>query len=156
MRVVEVACGGDEDPQREPSEAEKQSAEEFLMQRRTTTPDQPSAVKHQKFRDLLSVSTTSTLPVGAIHADIVRVLKLLELEYQETRGGFRCTAIATCSRLEENVSFWLVMPFIPTLSLQFEVLVVKVPLLRLHGIQFKKLPGCTSAYKNVAQPILKN
>ena len=41
-----------------------------------------------------------------------------------------------------------------SLSLRFEVFVVKVPLLSLHGIQFKKVDGGTWQYKNMAQKIL--
>ena len=38
--------------------------------------------------------------------------------------------------------------------LRFEIFVVKVPLLSLHGIQFKKVDGGTWQYKNMAQTIL--
>lgn len=38
--------------------------------------------------------------------------------------------------------------------LVFEILIVKVPLLQLHGIQFKKVDGGTWQYKNMAQTIL--
>lgn len=41
-----------------------------------------------------------------------------------------------------------------SMSLRFEVFVVKVPLLSLHGIQFKKVDGGTWQYKNMAQKIL--
>lgn len=40
------------------------------------------------------------------------------------------------------------------LTLRFETVVVKVPLLSLHGIQFKKVEGGTWQYKNMAQKIL--
>ena len=38
--------------------------------------------------------------------------------------------------------------------LKFEIVVVKVPLFSLHGIQFKKVAGGTWQYKNMAQKIL--
>ena len=38
--------------------------------------------------------------------------------------------------------------------LRFEIFIVKVPLLSLHGIQFKKVDGGTWQYKNMAQTIL--
>ncbi|KAK4634932.1 Protein kinase [Fulvia fulva] len=41
------------------------------------------------------------------------------------------------------------------MMLKFEILVVKVPLLSLHGVQFKKVEGGTWQYKNMAQKILK-
>ena len=40
------------------------------------------------------------------------------------------------------------------MTMRFEIFVVKVPLLSLHGIQFKKLDGNTWQYKNMAQTIL--
>jgi hypothetical protein len=41
-----------------------------------------------------------------------------------------------------------------SMDLVFEVLIVKVPLLQLHGLQFKKVDGGTWQYKNMAQAIL--
>ncbi|RMZ68919.1 kinase kin1 [Pyrenophora seminiperda CCB06] len=41
-----------------------------------------------------------------------------------------------------------------SMNLVFEILIVKVPLLTLHGIQFKKVDGGTWQYKNMAQTIL--
>ncbi|KXT04440.1 hypothetical protein AC578_3623 [Pseudocercospora eumusae] len=40
------------------------------------------------------------------------------------------------------------------MTLRFEIFIVKVPLLSLHGIQFKKVDGGTWQYKNMAQKIL--
>jgi serine/threonine protein kinase KIN1/2 len=39
-------------------------------------------------------------------------------------------------------------------NLEFEIFIVKVPLLSLHGIQFKKVDGNIMIYKNMAQRIL--
>jgi len=41
-----------------------------------------------------------------------------------------------------------------SMVLVFEVLIVKVPLVQLHGIQFKKVDGGTWQYKTMAQTIL--
>ncbi|KAF2761723.1 protein kinase kin1 [Pseudovirgaria hyperparasitica] len=41
-----------------------------------------------------------------------------------------------------------------SMILRFEIVLVKVPLLSLHGIQFKKVDGGTWQYKNMAQKIL--
>ncbi|KAF2031958.1 serine/threonine protein kinase-like protein Kin1 [Setomelanomma holmii] len=41
-----------------------------------------------------------------------------------------------------------------SMVLDFEILIVKVPLFSLHGIQFKKVDGGTWQYKNMAQRIL--
>ena len=40
------------------------------------------------------------------------------------------------------------------MALKFEIFVVKVPILSMHGIQFKKVDGGTWQYKNMAQTIL--
>ncbi|KAF2428617.1 Pkinase-domain-containing protein [Tothia fuscella] len=42
-----------------------------------------------------------------------------------------------------------------SMALRFEIFIVKVPLLSLHGIQFKKVDGNMMHYKNMAQEILK-
>lgn len=42
-----------------------------------------------------------------------------------------------------------------SMILEFEILIVKVPLLSLHGIQFKRLAGGTWQYKNMADQILR-
>lgn len=39
--------------------------------------------------------------------------------------------------------------------LNFEIIIVKVPILALHGIQFKRMAGGTWQYKNMADKILK-
>jgi len=39
--------------------------------------------------------------------------------------------------------------------LKFEILVVKIPIIGLHGVQFKKVEGNMMHYKNMAQEILK-
>jgi hypothetical protein len=42
-----------------------------------------------------------------------------------------------------------------SMVLEFEIFIVKVPLLSLHGIQFKRLAGGTWQYKNMADQILR-
>jgi len=42
-----------------------------------------------------------------------------------------------------------------SMILEFELLIVKIPLLSLHGIQFKRLAGGTWQYKNMADQILR-
>ncbi len=39
--------------------------------------------------------------------------------------------------------------------LQFEIIIVKVPILALHGLQFKRMSGGTWQYKSMAEQILK-
>ncbi|KAI9674545.1 MAG: serine/threonine-protein kinase KIN2 [Caeruleum heppii] len=43
-----------------------------------------------------------------------------------------------------------------SMILHFEIIIVKVPILALHGIQFKRLSGGTWQYKNMADKILKD
>jgi serine/threonine protein kinase KIN1/2 len=42
-----------------------------------------------------------------------------------------------------------------SMVLEFEIFIVKVPLLSLHGIQFKRMAGNTWQYKNMADQILR-
>ncbi|KAK2001254.1 Pkinase-domain-containing protein [Colletotrichum falcatum] len=42
-----------------------------------------------------------------------------------------------------------------SMILEFEIFIVKVPLLSLHGIQFKRLVGNTWQYKNMADQVLR-
>ncbi len=42
-----------------------------------------------------------------------------------------------------------------SMVLEFEIFIVKVPLLSLHGIQFKRMDGNTWQYKNMADQILR-
>ncbi|KAK6194138.1 transcriptional regulator [Pestalotiopsis sp. IQ-011] len=42
-----------------------------------------------------------------------------------------------------------------SMTLEFEILIVKVPLLSLHGLQFKRMEGNTWQFKNMADQILK-
>jgi len=42
-----------------------------------------------------------------------------------------------------------------SMILEFEIFIVKVPLLSLHGIQFKRMAGNTWQYKNMADQILR-
>jgi calcium/calmodulin-dependent protein kinase I len=94
----------------------------------------PDYKKPVYLKGLFSVSTTSSKPLSFIRADITRILDGLGVNYHEIQGGYE----------------------IKTARLDFEILIVKkVPLLQLHGIQFKKLRGETMHYKDMAQCILE-
>lgn len=60
------------------------------------------------------------------------------------RGALRD---GTTTRVQEDVGEYGL--------LKFEIFIVKVPLLSLHGIQFKKVEGNVMSYKNMAQEILR-
>jgi len=190
--------------------------------------DRAENVKPVFLKGLFSVSTTSTKPVTAIRADIIRVLKQLGVDYTEIRSGFRCrhTPSIDLKKVQDErqqpltpghkrrISFGGFMsgskdtatdredysPRTPkrnghhdtsytnsdasddsvhrhgqgrggraagetmthvqsdlggSMVLEFEILIVKVPLLSFHGIQFKRLAGGTWQYKNMADQILR-
>ncbi|KAM3155770.1 Serine/threonine protein kinase KIN1 [Botrytis cinerea] len=201
--------------------------------------DNAENVKPVFLKGLFSVSTTSTKPVQAIRTDIIRVLRLLGVEYTEIRGGFSCRHIPSIdlkkvvdvppsshgnhtpghrrkisfggfmgggnnaerdredfreaersppnsrtprrTRGPENsysnsdasdesvtrhgdssaravgeTSTHVQSDLGGSMILEFEIFIVKVPLLSLHGIQFKKLrSGGTWQFKNMADQILR-
>ncbi|KAI8936588.1 hypothetical protein NX059_006990 [Plenodomus lindquistii] len=67
-------------------------------------------------------------------------------EREEQRPGRPVPAGETSTHVQNDMG--------ENMSLVFEILIVKVPLLTLHGIQFKKVDGGTWQYKNMAQTIL--
>ncbi|EPE28956.1 Protein kinase-like (PK-like) [Glarea lozoyensis ATCC 20868] len=189
-------------------------------------------------KGLFSVSTTSTKPLSFIRSDIIRVLRQLNVEFNEIRGGFSCRHMPSIDLKKvvdippsshgnqtpghrRRISFGGFMsgnnnsnsidreredfrespntPRTParhrndtsytnsdasdesvgrnnhgssaravgetsthvqselggSMILEFEIFIVKVPLLTLHGIQFKRLAGGTWQYKNMADQILR-
>ncbi|RGP75653.1 camk camkl kin1 kinase [Fusarium longipes] len=186
-------------------------------------------------KGLFSVSTTSGKSVPAIRTDIKRVLKQLNVDYTEIKGGFRCrhspsidlnkvqdppmspgntpghkrrfsfgglmrgddrererdefrdsdrppTTPRTPGRSDRDRSFsnsetsfdsnsgrnagpsrqvpgetstQVQSDLGGSMVLEFEIFIVKVPLLSLHGIQFKRMAGNTWQYKSMADQILR-
>ncbi|RAL66873.1 hypothetical protein DID88_007655 [Monilinia fructigena] len=182
--------------------------------------DTAENVKPVFLKGLFSVSTTSTKPVQAIRADIIRVLKVLGVDFTEIRGGFSSTgtiplgieerlvlevswggnnaerdredfreaersppnprtprrgrgpenSFSNSDASDESVtrhgdssaravgetSTHVQSELGGSMVLEFEIFIVKVPLLSLHGIQFKKLrSGGTWQFKNMADQILR-
>ena len=195
--------------------------------------DSSELAKPVFLKGLFSVSTTSGKSVPAIRADIKRVLKQLNVDYVEIKGGFSCkhapsidltkvhdlpptspsqhpqhrrrisfgglrrgegerdeardherppTAPQTPGRSDRDRSYSnseTSVDSIPrrnggaskrvpgetstqvqsdlggSMVLEFEIFIVKVPLLSLHGIQFKRVSGNTWQYKSMADQILK-
>lgn len=101
-------------------------------------------------RGIFSVSTTSTRPLPEIRADIKRVLKQLDVDYTEIKGGFSCTHAPSVVDEPDSLE-----PTVPGGEIQFEILVVKVPIVSLHGVQFKRVGGNTWQYKNMAEQVVK-
>ena len=71
-----------------------------------------------------------------------------EREDRRPRGGRALAAGETTTHVQSDLG--------DLAPLVFEVLIVKVPLLQLHGLQFKKVDGGTWQYKSMAQRILEN
>ena len=233
----------------EEADGEAETEEGGLAEEETDREMKPVFLK-----GLFSVSTTSNKPLAFIRADIIRVLRLRGVEFEEVKGGFRCRhvpsiewekqgegsggvqqhnatgAVASPGANEKGhkrrISFKGVAQekdeprdqqqqrqpntprtpshraagktndqsltntddssgsegqVVPTstrlrrqpprgagetsthvrdemtenMVLKFDIWVVKVPLLSLHGIQFKKVDGNIMVYKNMAQEILK-
>ncbi|KAH8697354.1 hypothetical protein BGW36DRAFT_397097 [Talaromyces proteolyticus] len=185
-------------------------------------------------KGLFSVSTTSSKPIAFIRADIIRVLKQLNVEYTEIKGGFSCRHVPSIdldrvvdarqpsperqgqvlSNQRRRISFGGLRgaeevreepkashstrfarrnqgppdrsfisnsedsdEYVPhrdnvgervvgetttrvqsdtgeNLILRFEIVIVKFPLLSLHGLQFKKVSGGMWQYREMAKRIL--
>ncbi|KAL1604508.1 Serine/threonine-protein kinase [Nothophoma quercina] len=70
-----------------------------------------------------------------------------ERDDRRPRGGRALAAGETTTHVQSDLG--------ENMAVVFEVLIVKVPLLQLHGLQFKKVDGGTWQYKNLAQAILE-
>ncbi|KAK4166362.1 kinase-like domain-containing protein [Cladorrhinum sp. PSN259] len=143
--------------------------------------EDPDLAKPVFLKGIFSVSTTSTKPLPEIRADIKRVLKMLGVEYTEIKGGFRCSHAPSVVRGEESErerdrdrdgyggrgerSSRRYSSSGQEVSrggrggaggeIRFEILIVKVPIVTLHGVQFKRVGGDTWQYKGVAETIVK-
>lgn len=192
--------------------------------------DNPDLAKPVYLKGLFSVSTTSGKSVPDIRADIRRVLRLLNVDVTEIKGGFSCkhtpsidlnqvqdasgaspaltpghrrrfsfgvrrgddrdrddgdrphttprtpgrgdrdlsnsnseTSVdsiprgngGTSRRAPGETSTQVQSDLGGNMTLEFEIFIVKVPLLSLHGIQFKRVTGNTWQYKNMADHILR-
>jgi hypothetical protein len=114
-------------------------------------PERSTDTKPASLKSLFDFYTISTKPVHAICADIIRVLNQLKVEYTEIRGGFRCRYVLSIDRPVDIPAAELG----GSLILEFEVLVLKVPLLPMHGIHFKRRSGAAWQYKNKQEEILR-
>jgi len=70
-----------------------------------------------------------------------------ERDERRPRGGRTLAAGETSTHVQNDMG--------GNMFLDFEILIVKVPLFSLHGIQFKKVDGGTWQYKGMAQTILQ-
>jgi len=134
---------GDNDP--EPGETSGGSQDRL-------EPEDPDLMKPVYLKGIFSVSTTSTRPLPEIRGDIKRVLKLLGVDYTEIRGGFSCSHSPSIAEPEGKGQF---EPTVADAEIRFEILIVKVPIVSLHGVQFKRVGGNTWQYKAMAEQIVK-
>lgn len=63
-------------------------------------------------------------------------------------GSSRFAPGETSTQVQNDLSDSMIM--------EFEIFIVKVPLLSLHGIQFKRMTGNTWQFKSMADQILKD
>ena len=64
------------------------------------------------------------------------------------RGGARRAPGETSTQVQSDLG--------ESMVLEFEIFIVKVPLLTLHGVQFKRITGNTWQFKNMADQILRD
>jgi hypothetical protein len=121
-------------------------------------PEDPDLAKPVYLKGIFSVSTTSTKPLPEIRAEIKRVLKLLGVDYTEIKGGFSCTHAPSIAEEDRNHSYSHSHRGEQRVSdgeIRFEVVIVKVPIVSLHGVQFKRVGGNTWQYKTMAEQIVR-
>jgi hypothetical protein len=128
-------------------------------------PEDPDLAKPVYLKGIFSVSTTSTKPLPEIRADIKRVLKVLGVDYTEIKGGFSCThapSIADEDRYQghhqhqgQGSGAGSRVAAADGGEIRFEMVIVKVPIVSLHGVQFKRVGGNTWQYKAMAEQIVR-
>jgi Protein kinase domain/Kinase associated domain 1 len=113
------------------------------------------SLKPVSLKGLFSVSTTSSKSLPLIRNDIIRVLGVLSVSYTKIKGGFHCRRTmmfddGSTTAIRRNGGPNVRRRFV----LVFDVFVVKVPLLALHGIQFNTEDKNINHYKETVQQIL--
>ncbi|AEO64221.1 uncharacterized protein THITE_47324 [Thermothielavioides terrestris NRRL 8126] len=133
------------------AEAEAEAGETSGGSHERLEPEDPDLAKPVYLKGIFSVSTTSTKPLPEIRADIKRVLKRLGVDYTEIKGGFSCLHAPSLAAAADDDSGHgsghgrhL-----------FEIVIVKVPIVSLHGVQFKRVGGNTWQYKAMAEQIVR-
>ncbi|KAK3303356.1 kinase-like domain-containing protein [Chaetomium strumarium] len=122
-------------------------------------PEDPDLAKPVYLKGIFSVSTTSTKPLPEIRADIKRVLKMLGVDYTEIKGGFSCSHAPSLAEEERHPSYHSQSrrseARVADGEIRFEIVIVKVPIVTLHGVQFKRVGGNTWQYKAMAEQIVR-
>ncbi|KAL1842251.1 hypothetical protein VTJ49DRAFT_5729 [Mycothermus thermophilus] len=137
-------------------------------------PEDPDLAKPVYLKGIFSVSTTSTKPLHEIRADIKRVLKRLGVDYAEIKGGFSCVHTPSIAEEDRRPAYaahrshshssghhasssraTAAEPGVSEGEIRFEIVIVKVPIVSLHGVQFKRVGGDTWQYKAMAEQIVR-
>lgn len=145
--------------------------------------EDPDLAKPVYLKGIFSVSTTSTKPLPQIRADIKRVLKMLGVEYAEIKGGFSCSHMPSIAPAVDGDAPFITVTGagaggsggvverhvshsyhhererdrerVAEGEIRFEIVIVKVPIVSLHGVQFKRVGGNTWQYKAMAEQIVR-
>ncbi|KAL2266154.1 hypothetical protein VTJ83DRAFT_5506 [Remersonia thermophila] len=171
--------GGQHEPVKEETDAElggavTEGGETSGGSHERLEPEDPDLAKPVYLKGIFSVSTTSTKPLPEIRADIKRVLKRLGVDYAEIKGGFSCVHTPSIAEEDRRPAYAAHRPHShssghhgsssraaaaePGVSegeIRFEIVIVKVPIVSLHGVQFKRVGGDTWQYKAMAEQIVR-
>lgn len=105
--------------------------------------------QRDEFRDLETMQPNTPRTPGKAREDRSNSNSdLSDIENSRDNGGpSRRPVGETSTRVQDDMGGNMV--------LEFEIFIVKVPVISLHGIQFKRMAGNTWQYKNMADQILK-
>ena len=100
-----------------------------------------SDIKPKYLSGLFSSSTITSLHISAIALDMIHILERYGILYEKVHGGFFCSRDIA----EEPLRF-----------IQWHIFIIKVPLINMHGIQFKKTYGSTVDFLQTKRLILSS
>jgi hypothetical protein len=106
--------------------------------------------EREEFRDVERVPHTPRTPGRGPteRGDSTSELSEQESIHRDPTGSSRRVPGETTTHVQSDLG--------GNMILEFEVVIVKVPLLSLHGIQFKRIKGNTWQFKNMADHILRD
>lgn len=93
-------------------------------------------------KGIFKMSTTSTQPLPRLRQNIELALKTHRLPYVLVAGGYRC---GRRSPLE----------LVPS-TLVFEILIIKIPFIYLHGLRFRRVSGAFEVFDGMVKQILSS
>ncbi|KAH9907346.1 hypothetical protein F4778DRAFT_533465 [Xylariomycetidae sp. FL2044] len=105
--------------------------------------------EREELRDSERAPPTPRTPgkVPADRSDSTSEISEQESIHRDPTGSTRRVPGETMTHVQSDLG--------GNMILEFEILIVKVPLLSLHGLQFKRIEGNTWQFKNMADQILK-